>query len=86
MLFRSENRDILILKDNEEYESTHYYGKEGTWYNEGMELTFKNSFGDSSKVKYKIESKDDNSYLILEQDDLIFGGIKEIRFIKQEEK
>lgn len=78
-----KDRDTLTLKENGEYESTHYYDKEGTWKVEEDVLTFKTLFDKEKGIKYKIEEKEKKIYLIFIEKDLIFGGDKETKFVKE---
>ncbi len=81
-----KDKDTLTLKDNGDYESTHYYDKEGTWKVEDDKIIFKTLFDKEKEIKYKVEKTDENIYLIFEEKDLIFGGDKETKFIKQNNK
>lgn len=78
-----KDRDNLTLKENGEYESTHYYDKEGTWKVEEDVLIFKTLFDKEKEIKYKIEEKEKKIYLIFIEKDLIFGGDKETKFVKE---
>ena len=78
-----KDRDTLTLKENGEYESTHYYDKEGTWKVEEDVLIFKTLFDKDKEIKYKIEEKEKKIYLIFIEKDLIFGGDKETKFVKE---
>lgn len=78
-----KDRDTLTLKENGEYESTHYYDKEGTWKVEEDVLIFKTLFDKEKEIKYKIEEKEKKIYLIFIEKDLIFGGDKETKFVKE---
>lgn len=75
--------DILTLEENGEYESTHYYDKGGTWEVEEDILVFKTLFDKEKKIIYKTEAKEENIYLIFTEKDLIFGGDKETKFVKE---
>lgn len=75
--------DILTLEENGEYESTHYYDKKGTWEAEDDILVFKTLFDKEKKIIYKTEVKEKNIYLIFTEKDLIFGGDKETKFVKE---
>lgn len=77
--------DTLTLKDNGEYESTHYYDKEGTWEAEDDILTFKTLFDKEKEINYRVEEEGENKYIVLIEEDLIFGGEKEIKFAKEKD-
>lgn len=80
------DKDTLTLKDDGTYESTHYYDKEGTWgVNEDV-IVFKTLFDKEKNIKYRIEENDGNTYMIFEENDLLFGGDKETKFVKQKDK
>lgn len=76
-----KDRDTLILKENGEYESNHYYDKEGNWKVEEDIIIFKSQFNELSK-KYIIEKEGDNIYLSFDETNL-FGNKKEKQFVKQ---
>lgn len=78
-----KDRDTLTLKENGDYESTHYYDKEGTWKVEDDTLVFKTLFDKEKKIIYTTEVKEKNTYLIFTEKDLIFGGDKETKFVKE---
>ena len=78
-----KDRDTLVLKENGKYESTHYYDKEGTWKVGEDVLIFKTLFDKEKEIKYKIEEKEKKIYLIFIEKDLIFGGDKETKFVKE---
>lgn len=81
-----KDNDTLTLKSNGEYESTHYYDKEGTWEVDEDIIIFKTLFDKEKDIKYRIEDNDGNTYMIFEEKDLIFGGEKETKFVKQNKK
>lgn len=76
-----KDRDTLTLKENGEYESTHYYDKEGTWKVEEDVLIFKSAFRELNK-KFKIEEDGGNIYLSFDETD-IFGNKKDRQFVKE---
>lgn len=78
-----KDSDTLTLKNNGKYESTHYYDKEGNWEAEEDIILFRTLFDKEREVKYRVEKKDNNIYMIFEEEDLIFGGNKETKFVKQ---
>ena len=78
-----KDKDTLTIKSNGEYESTHYYDKEGTWEVEEDIIIFKSSFDKIREIEYRLDMIDGTNYMIFEVEDLIFGGKKEIKFIRQ---
>ena len=78
-----KDRDTLTLKENGEYESTHYYDREGTWEMKEGVLIFRTIFDKEKEIKYKTEEKEKKIYLIFMEKDLIFGGDKETKFVKE---
>lgn len=80
-----EDGDTLTFKKDGDYESSHYYDKSGTWEIEEETLIFKSDFNELKK-QYIIEKEEEKTYMIFEEKDLIFGGYKKIRFVKQENK
>ncbi len=75
--------DTLILKDNGEYESTHYYDKEGTWESKDDILIFKTPFQELNK-KYEVEEEGEYIYLSFDETD-IFGNKKDRQFAKEKD-
>lgn len=76
-----KDRDTLTLKENGDYESTHYYDKEGTWKVEDDIITFKTQFKELNK-KYLIEEDEGYTYLSFDETD-IFGNKKDRQFVKE---
>lgn len=76
-----KDRDTLTLKENGDYESTHYYDKEGTWKVEDDIITFKSLFKELNK-KYLIEEDEGHIYLSFDETD-IFGNKKDRQFVKE---
>lgn len=81
--WKDKDRDTLTLNKDGTYESTHYYDREGTWKAEDGILTFKTVFDKEKSIEYKIENKEEKVYLITKEKDLIFGGDKETKFLKE---
>lgn len=79
-----KDNDTLTIKSNGEYESTHYYDKEGTWEVEEDIIIFKSNFNELTK-KYIIEKENDKAYLSFDETD-IFGNKKDRQFIRQNKK